>query len=113
MASPFVLTSLFSFLLSGVLHGIYAISMRLAFKGATDSLWERWCRAHASQPSPPASHTHFLSAPLSPQKALFPPSSAHCSPLRARMGRNVGVEIYGGPFAASLLMTKFLALGVS
>ena len=50
MASPFVLTSLFSFLLSGVLHGIYAISMRLAFKGATDSLWERWCRAHASQP---------------------------------------------------------------
>ena len=72
IAFPFVLTSL-SFLLSGVLqHRICAISMRVAFKGSTAGT-ESGNAAAAPNDHPrfPASPAHFLSAPLSPQKALL------------------------------------------
>ena len=91
IAFPFVLTSL-SFLLSGVLqHRIYAISMRVAFKGATaarPSGWELELRVGMlPRPTIPASPTSYRplflrKKPFSPDSALWP----------ARIGRNVEEE---------------------
>ena len=81
-----------SFLLSGVLqHRIYAISMRVAFKGATaarPSGWELELRVGMlPRPTIPASPTSYRplflrKKPFSPDSALWP----------ARIGRNVEEE---------------------
>ena len=85
--SPFVLTSLSPPFCSAVFYTIYAISMRLAFKGATAT------RTPPRPPFAPTPHhpfptpTHFfLSASLSPQKA--PKLSSLPEPGQG--GRDVG-----------------------